>query len=243
MCAKSLKPKHIYALVNHWQQAGLQPQTIHNYMSYIRWWAEKTGRSHVVLPTNQHYGIPPRASGFKQNKAQYLLKTDFERLTDPYVCLSVRLQQAFGLRREESIKFRVSYAQRGNKLHLKGSWTKGGRPRAIPILEATQFVLLREVRALTGSGSLIPDHLLYKHQLIRYCYVTDQAGFRNLHGLRHGYAQRRYEALTGWTCPAAGGPVQRELNSNEIELDQEARLTVSRELGHNRVEITTVYLG
>jgi hypothetical protein len=47
--------------------------------------------------------------------------------------MSLRLQAAFGLRREESIKFRPDYADRSDHIILKGSWTKGGRERAIPI--------------------------------------------------------------------------------------------------------------
>ena len=141
------------------------------------------------------------------------------------------------------MKFRVSYAERGDWIHLKGSWTKGGRPREIPILTAEQRGLLNEIRHLTGSSSLIPDQLLYKQQLKRYELLTHRAGFRNLHGLRHGYAQRRYACLTGWPPPVAGGPHQHELSDTEFELDQRSRLTVSRELGHNRIEITTVYLG
>lgn len=41
--------------------------------------------------------------------------------------MSLQLQQAFGLRREESIKFQPRYADRGDHIALKGSWTKGGR--------------------------------------------------------------------------------------------------------------------
>ena len=34
---------------------------------------------------------------------------------------------------------------------------------------------------------------------------TLRAGLSNTHGLRHAYAQNRYEELTGWSCPAVGG--------------------------------------
>jgi hypothetical protein len=63
------------------------------------------------------------------------------------------------------------------------------------------------------------------------------------HGLRHGYAQRRYQELTGWKSPAAGGPKSAELTPGQKEKDLEARLMISRELGHEREQITAVYLG
>ncbi len=40
-----------------------------------------------------------------------------------------------------------------------------------------------------------------------------KAGLRNLHGLRHAYAQRRYKELTEWEAPINGGPNSRQLTS------------------------------
>ena len=64
-----------------------------------------------------------------------------------------------------------------------------------------------------------------------------------MHGLRHHYAQARYVELTGWKAPAAGGPTSKQLNPDQKWIDREARLTISRELGHEREQITAVYLG
>lgn len=64
-----------------------------------------------------------------------------------------------------------------------------------------------------------------------------------MHGLRHHYAQARYLALTGWKAPAAGGPVARELTPSQRLLDVAARQTISQELGHERPQVTAVYLG
>jgi hypothetical protein len=64
-----------------------------------------------------------------------------------------------------------------------------------------------------------------------------------MHGLRHRYAQYRYEALTGWKSPAAGGPSARALTFEQRAQDAWARQTISRELGHERLQITAIYLG
>ncbi len=242
MHAKSLKPKHITALVEHWLTNEISPGTIRNYMTDIRWWAEKIGKTSVVHPSNEHYGIPSRDYTPK-DKAQYLSEDALLSIEDEYVRRSVRLQQAFGLRREESIKFRPSYADQKTHIQLKGSWTKGGRPREIPITESSQRELVDEVHDFVGSGSLIPPESLYKHQLFRYQNCITKAGLHNLHGLRHGYAQRRYLKLTGWFPPSAGGLKFSELTETQQAIDQEVRLKISRELGHNRIEITRVYLG
>jgi len=73
--------------------------------------------------------------------------------------------------------------------------------------------------------------------------VCAQANISRIHGLRHGYAQRRYEELTGWKCPACGGPSQKSLSVEQRLIDRSMRLTISSELGHVREQITTVYLG
>ena len=60
---------------------------------------------------------------------------------------------------------------------------------------------------------------------------------------RHAYAQARYEALTGWKAPAAGGPRRRSLGPAKRRMDTAARMTIARELGHRRLEVAGVYLG
>jgi hypothetical protein len=53
----------------------------------------------------------------------------------------------------------------------------------------------------------------------------------------------RYEALTGWPSPNAGGPRANQLDSDQRRSNQEARQRISRELGHERIAVTAVYLG
>lgn len=45
MYARSLKEKHVKALVNHWLTQGLSTNTIKARMSRLRWWADKTNYS------------------------------------------------------------------------------------------------------------------------------------------------------------------------------------------------------
>ncbi len=165
------------------------------------------------------------------------------RITDIYVLMSLRLQALFGMRREESVKFRPSYADRGDHLAFKGSWTKGGRPRIVPINTPEQRALLDEAHRLAGAGSLIPAHKSYIQQRDTYDGQCKTAGLHRMHGLRHQYAQARYEALTGWKAPAAGGPSTKMLTSEQRLQDRHARQIISYELGHERLQVTAIYLG
>ena len=143
------------------------------------------------------------------------------------------------------MKVRVAWADRGTYLKLEGSWTKGGRERDVPIRpdDRRQRDLLDRVRALTGSGSLIPEGSSYIDHLKLYENQTAAAGLAKLHGLRHAYAQERYKEITGWAAPAAGGPSSADLTDEQKAQDRAARLEVSRELGHGREQISVVYLG
>jgi integrase len=157
--------------------------------------------------------------------------------------MGLALQQAFGLRREEAIKFMPNYADQGDHLLLKASWTKGGKARTVPIRTNEQREPLDRAHQLAGRGSLIPGNRNYVQQLRIYEGQTLRAGLSQLHGLRHAYAQQRYEELTGWKAPAAGGPSSRTLAPEQKAKDRDARLIVSHELGHEREQITAVYLG
>jgi integrase len=75
-----------------------------------------------------------------------------DKVRDAHVRMSLELQQAFGLRREEAIKFIPSFADRGDHLVLKASWTKGGRERTIPIRTEAQRDVRNRARRLAGRG-------------------------------------------------------------------------------------------
>lgn len=243
MHARSLRPKHVEALVRHWLESGIGAGTIKNRMATLRWWAARVGKSSVIARSNDHYGLPRRQSSSGANRAKELDEDKLARITDPHVRMSLELQREFGLRREEAIKIRPHLADKGDVLWLKPSWTKGGRQREIPIRTPGQRAVLERAEALAGKGSLIPSHKTYVQQLRLYEGQCLRAGLSRMHGLRHAYAQRRFEELAGFKAPLAGGPRRAALSADERALDKKARAVISNELGHNREAITVVYLG
>jgi len=241
--ATSLKQKHVQALVDHWLGQNLSPGTIKNRMSCLRWWAEKINKRNVVARSNEIYGIPDRQFVTAESKAKDLEQAQLARVRDENVRMSLRLQRAFGLRREEAIKLQPRWADRGEHLQLKASWTKGGRERAVSIRSEAQRAMLEQAKHLAGTGSLIPRGRSYIEQLRIYERHTANAGLSKMHGLRHAYAQQRYLELTGWPSPHGGGPGKEALTQAQQETDRQARLIISKELGHVREQITAVYLG
>lgn len=162
--------------------------------------------------------------------------------------LHLRLAHQFGVRVQEFLMFKPLEAERygGTMLHLREG-TKGGRARMVPIETQEQKDLMVEVkRAAAGNkkGLLIYEEgATLRKAIMHFYYVLEVAGINRkthgitTHGLRHGYACRMYEMLTGHQPPVLGGPVLPP------ELDRKARLDIAERLGHSRVDVTSAYLG
>lgn len=247
MSPNDLKGRHVNKLLEQWRKDGVSTATIKNRMAVVRFWAEKVGNPGAVKD-NATYKIDRRIYVTNENKSVSLHDLDLSKI-DENIAQSLRLQDAFGLRREESMKFQPEYALDGQTIEnakyirLKDSWTKGGRPRTIPISNEKQRQELKNAyaQAVKNGGSMIPKEKSYKSHKSNFESVTHALGVGQTHGLRHGYAQTRYLELMGFPCPAVGG--SRSLTSEEIAKDKEIRMLISEELGHSRINITSVYLG
>ena len=71
---------------------------------------------------------------------------------------------------------------------------------------------------------MVPAGSSYIVHLKLYGNRTVAAGMEKLHGLRHSYAQQRYETSNGWLAQAAGGRKSGGLPEQETKLDKFARL-------------------
>lgn len=240
---KSLKPKHIFALLEQWGNEDIATSTIKNRMSHIRWWAEKVNKSSIVMRENSAYGIEKRIYITNISKGKLLDSQKLELVTCDFVKASLVMQKEFGLRREEAIKFNHSVAVKGDNIVLKGTWCKGGKSRTIPIETDSQRNILDKVRSLAGTGSLIPSYKSYYQQLKSYEYQTSLVSLNKMHGLRHEFAQNQYRRITGWECPIKGGIKYNEMTDVQKKIDRGARQELSRLLGHERPQITSVYIG
>lgn len=240
---RTLKPKHVDALLGLWRSQGIADDTIANRLAALRWLLKQVGRESIMVANNQHYGLVPKKPYTEVDKSKFLPLTVLEQIKDPHVKMSLQLQAALGLRREESIKFIPAIADKTNHavahIWLKPSWCKGGRNRMIPITSQNQIETLQAAYALVGHGatsSLIPSHKTFKQQRDRYDYECRRVGLSAMHGLRHAYAHRRYRDLTGFDAPVLGGRSPRDL-------DTQARQVITEELGHGRLEIVASYVG
>ncbi|MDA8402193.1 MAG: integrase domain-containing protein [Deltaproteobacteria bacterium] len=221
----------IKQIVNHYKTAGLTDATIINYVSSLRSFLFETKRTNITA-SNSEVGLKRvieykdkslGAKGIDLNE-----KLAYFKEKDANVYVQLKISSIVGLRKEESVHAALALAKgydivKDNKLILKGSWCKNGRPREIKLSQekVREFAELKKF-AISSDYNKSRD---LKQEMNHLGNSIKNAGF-NMHAVRHSEAQERYAEL---------------ISSGSTE--KEAKTAVSQELGHNRDYITKVYLG
>lgn len=240
------------------EQRELKTSTAQLYLSAVNSILRQAtqGQWQSVSPTKD-CSIPRRQNLPESSKA--MPQTEHDRLlsfVDDRICVLLNLQRNLGLRFKESalLNARQAFRQaRKNGFITVADGTKGGKVRQVPVsLEALKA--LEQAAAIQGDDrSITPGDQLYQ-DFREECYQTaKQHGF-HFHSERHYYAQKRYRELSGIPAPIstvvarknwlpfAAEHLNVDITAAE-SIDQSARLTISRELGHERLEVTSVYIG
>lgn len=95
----------------------------------------------------------------------------------------------------------------------------------------------------TGSRNLIASHesyLIFLQKIIRPARdILHAHDLKGLHELRAAYAFERYEQITQHPAPINGG----HCYAIDPRLDREARIQISYELEHGRIDVVAAYIG
>ncbi|WP_323987728.1 integrase domain-containing protein [Pseudomonas canadensis] len=164
----------------------------------------------------------------------------------------VHLARETGMRLREAILADLPRLQREarqlGKFNIQDG-TKGGRsgasaPRWIAVTDQIRGALDRAWEASPSrSRNLLAPNESYKEfmqSVVRSARdILHEHGLKGFHELRAAYACERYEQLTGFSAPVNGGRGHRE----DRELDRQARQQISHELGHNRIDVVSAYIG
>jgi site-specific recombinase XerD len=157
----------------------------------------------------------------------------------------VQLTWTFGLRIKEAalldVRKALVEANTSGWITINAG-TKGGRKRNVPVIHAYQFQTLRETSVLQGSArSVMQSDIDWKtflnEELRKARRILKAHNIKCYHELRAAYACRRYNEITGHPAPVINGRVE------DIVLDRSARKKITNELGHNRLSVTTAYIG
>ena len=265
---KQLSLDDFKQLVSYLILKGDSAGTIENKATAVKQIAKEAGNISLASAINSKIGVPGRNVLNIDNKnfAAVISENSIKKLESgkyPEVAAALRLEAAYGLRREESahVVFELTKGHvvtapgKDNILTMKGSWCKGGRQRGkitfngrpngeLPLRDGG--AVLKQVAA-SVKGIKINYRLEQFERKINY--AADKAkiwdGNPNIHphALRHNYAHERYYELTGLACPATGGLKYREMDPKQQKNYHSACLIIANELGHSRETIVRTYIG
>ena len=222
------------------QESGYSKSYVTTNLSAIRYFIDLKGGDSRRLSTNKELGVEHRTKEDRigSNKAwseaevnkfiEYAEKNKEIRYAD-----MVKLAYSQGLRIHEVARLDKSQLVKSLQEEILIVKGKGGLLRKIPLHNRE---LVQKLCDNTKNGEKVFINKNEKtHKVINNLQVFiynhnkefSNKEDRNLtfHGLRHAYAQNRYQYFI-----------------NKGVDDYNARLKVSKELGHFRVEITDIYL-
>jgi hypothetical protein len=164
----------------------------------------------------------------------------------------VLLCRSFGVRIREAVLAILADWQR--QARARGQidireGTKGGRgkevERWVQVSERGRLALREAVlvrNQLGGQNLLRPDEsfddLVNDGEIHRARKILHEFGIKGYHELRAAWACARYAEISGEIAPVlpVGAPISQEN-------DEQFRLALARELGHDRVDVVAAYIG
>jgi hypothetical protein len=177
---------------------------------------------------------------------------------DPWVGMQLELCAEFALRTKEARHFRphgaiisreaadprdaAAFPECSTFVRVSHG-TKGGRPRDIPLVTERQRDLLARTVAVVPPGMYVgPPGVTTQQSEARFYYVIRKFGISKkelgvvAHGLRHQRVNDEFAKYAGGPSPVRGAV-------SKPPDDQDARQRAARLLGHNRVQVTSCYVG
>ncbi len=230
---------HLTHYVQYLQEKGLSTSYVTTSMSAIRYFYKKAVGDRFKIKSNKSLGVDARTKNERIGKDRAISDEDYLKLLENAKKegnkeneFAFKLGMTLGLRIHELFKInksQIKEALKNGEIKIKG---KGGFIRSVPIGENEKLLLKEVISSLKSDNNRIfvnkgkKTHIKIKalEAYVRNSKENKAHGY-TYHSLRHSYAQKLYKILIiqGFS-------------------DFEARMTVSRRLGHNRLEVSDIYL-
>ena len=241
---ENISDKHLVSYVLYLQDTGKSASTVKTDLAAIRFFHDKMSHPKYTLPTNSELGVELERRRFGQLDRTWS-GPEFNRLLgkamaenrDDFI-LALYLGRYAGFRIHECFRMDTAAAERALREYALTVKGKGGKVRTVPIEDERITMMLQKLLDKTARGHklLVPDgvptdraingmqqFIIRKRSAI--CDPTAPDRRITFHGLRHTYAAEKYKTL---------------INGGMTPLD--AHFTVFRLLGHERPDMTDIYL-
>ena len=238
----NISGKHLTAYILKLQSDSKSASTIKTDLAAIRFFHDKIANPKYRLPTNAELSVDLERRRFggtdrawSNREFNLFLITAINDGHEDYAAIAC-LSYYAGLRIHECFRIDTATAEqalRKNALTIKG---KGGKVRTVPINDAIRIELQKMLEVTPrGQKLFIPDDVPTDAAIKRFQQylisirpqIQDDTRTTHLthHGLRHTYAARTYQEL-----------IQQGISPLE------ASYRVSKLLGHERHDVTRIYL-
>ncbi|WP_332847236.1 integrase domain-containing protein [Pseudomonas lactucae] len=241
------------------EQGELAIATAQNRLSSVnRTIAALRGDQYVKVPS------PSKALGMRRTRVRRSVpqgqdRRHVKRIVDvlcehqmPRAAAITQLARATGMRLREAILADLPRLKREaehyGKINIQDG-TKGGRsgasaPRWVTVDDHIRDALrFAEQVSPDGSRNLLApneNYFDFQRQVVRPARgILHTQTLKGFHELRAAYACERFKQITHHLAPINGGRCRRV----DPHLDREARLQISYELGHGRVNVISAYIG
>lgn len=236
----NIAPKHVTGYAEFLKRNNKSASTIKTDLSAIRFFHDKISEPRHKLPDNSDLELSRRRFlGFDRtwsdDEFAQMIAYAFEANRSDFAC-AMKLAYHAGLRIHECCRIDTAAAEKALKCGLLSAKGKNGKIRVVAICEQVQMAL-KERLSVTNRGQklLVPDEMPthdYIKQLQRFiANHRDKLPIRvgkerlTFHGARHSYAVRMFGELIGSGYSKS-----------------QAKREVSRLLGHEREDVTEIYL-
>jgi len=239
---QNISGKHLSGYVAYMKDKGYSASTIKTDLSAIRFWHDQIPNAKHTLPDNSGFNLEKRKFGgvdrtWTDSEFSIMLLEALNINRDDWAsCMSIA--RYAGLRLHEVMRIDTAIARRALKngyITIKG---KGGKIREVPINENIRVIFEKYLK-LTPSGHklFVPkgkkthiaktelQNFINAHRKFVTAPDSDKVAPITFHGLRHSYAAEQYARLR-----------------TEGYSEYEAQLQVSKWLGHERDDVTRIYL-
>jgi len=267
-----LSVKNCLRLVEIWAEEGQCQGYIQTKVSHFRKFLRMIGKPNAIPKSDKFHELMEKKGVTKEQLTRSNVLKESKTWTsqgiDPIkliqevqkynstVGVQMKMMLYFGLRVRESVRLQPYGSDVGDNSLFVYRGTKGGNGRTVPFSTDPEFREL-QISALEEAKSIARKHPkrvladpgLTIEQCIDLVYNTGRRfgiGKNALgvtcHGLRHEFAGRHHEEVSGLRPPVEGRMSLRNLKNHKEELKQ-AQYEVSRVLGHTRPHIATAYCG
>ena len=236
----NISGKHLSAYVEHMKKKNYAQSTIKTDLAAIRFWQDRISGARYVLPENAEFDLQRRKFGgvdrtWSMGELNRMITECWKAGHDEYGACIV-LARFAGLRLHEVLRIDTAIARaavKNGELLIKG---KGGKERTVPIGENVRIVLEKYINQTPPGEKLFVPHgketHLVKTEIQQFISahrekIRDPGSDRRLtfHGLRHTCAAEWYDQF-----------------QKEGKTESEAKRQVSKLLGHEREDVTRIYL-